>query len=156
MKAGQIRDAKPPDREPVKRLHNLCFPKRMALDELILENLLTPPRGLNLVAESASRDRIIGYAGSIHGARPKARLLTIHVHPEARRKGVASMLLDRLEERLNARKAKVLELEVHVENRGAKRLYEQRGFEVARKDPTAYPRLDPSDGYVMQKQLSNP
>lgn len=150
-----IRDATPPDREPIKRLHKRCFPDEMALHELILDNLLVHPHGINLVAEPSNNQPLIAYAGAIHGARPKARLLTIHVQPDHRRKGAASKLLDHLEERLIARKARALELEVHIQNQGAKRLYEERGFEVVRKDPSAYPRVDPSDGFVMQKPLGD-
>ncbi len=152
MTRVDVRALEPADRDAVKALHGRCFPDAFAMDEDVLDNLFRHPYGVHLVAETD--DRIVGFAGAIHGARPDARLLTLHVDPDARRSGVASALLDELEHRLNARKARRLELEVHVDNEAAQHLYEARGFEVEREDPTAYPSVDPSTGYVMVKQLT--
>lgn len=153
----QIREATREDRPTIKDLHATCFSDEMALDDLVLENLFVHPYGINLVATVDEEDApVAGYAGAIHGARPTARLLTIHVHPEHRRQGVASRLLDHLEARLIARRADGLELEVHAQNHAAQRLYDDRGYDVVREDPTAYPSVDPSRGYVMRKELSAP
>lgn len=149
--AVEIRELSYAGREPVKRLHRRCFSEGIALDELVLDNLFQHAHAINLVA--VRDERIVGFAGAIHGARDKARLLTIHTDPDVRRAGVASALLDVLEERLRARQASAIELEVHVENQAAQRLYEDRGFEVVREDPTAYPSVEPSSGYVMRKEL---
>ncbi len=154
MARVHIRKARPEDRDDVKLLHEVCFSEDMALDELVLENLLTHPYGINLVAEHEDATPLAGYAGALHGARPTARLLTLHVHPNHRRAGIASRLLDRLEAQLIARKANALELEVHTENLPAQRLYEDRGYEVVREDPQAYPSVDPPQGYVMRKPLT--
>lgn len=152
MREPEIRTLEIGDREPVKALHERCFEEGMALDELVLENLFTHPHGINLVAE---RDgSIVGFAGVIHGARPEARLLTIHVDPDRRREGVASALLDEVERRLRARKARTLQLEVHATNEAAQRLYRERGFEIVREDEQAYPAVEDSRGYVMAKELA--
>lgn len=147
----EVRELEPHERDAVKTLHGRCFSDGMALDELVLDSLFTHPYGITLLATLDGE--IVGFAGAIHGARPKARLLTIHVDPELRRFGVATALLDALEARLVARKARILELEVHADNEAAQRLYEARGFEIVREDPNAYPSVDPSDGYVMAKPL---
>lgn len=149
----KIRELTSDEREEVKRLHRRCFSEEMALDELVLDNLFVHPFGINLVAEEEGS--IVGFAGAIHGARPKARLLTIHTDPDHQRSGVATALLDALEHRLRARKARTLELEVHVSNEAAQRLYEGRGFEVVRADPETYPSLEDSRGYVMAKELAD-
>lgn len=152
MTGVDVRGLEPADRDAVKALHARCFPDAFAMDDAVLDNLFRHPYGVHLVAEID--DEIVGFAGAIHGARPRARLLTLHVDPDARRSGVATALLDGLEHRLTARKAHRLELEVHVDNDAAQRLYEARGFEVEREDPTAYPSIEPSTGYVMVKALA--
>lgn len=147
----KVRELASDEHGDVKRLHRRSFSEEMALDELVLDNLFVHPFGINLVAEE---DLIVGFAGAIHGARPKARLLTIHTDPDRRRSGIATALLDDLEHRLRARKARTLELEVHVTNEAAQRLYEDRGFEIVREDPETYPSLEDSRGYVMAKDLA--
>ena len=146
-----VRRLDPTERGEVRELHEACFEDEVAFDDLVLERVFRHANAINLVA--TRDDETLGYAAALHGSRPKARLLTIQTHPEARGQGVAAAMLDDLEERLRARKARTLELEVHVGNEPAIALYRDRGFAVEREDPTAYPSLDNSKGYVMHKSL---
>lgn len=146
-----IRDLAPEDRDAVRELHEACFREDVAFDDLVLDRVFRHGHTFNLVAELD--DRIVGYAAALHGSRPTARLLTIQTHPKLRGQGVAKRLLDEVQARLRARRAARLQLEVHVDNEAARNLYEERGFEVKRKDPTAYPSLERSTGYVMEKEL---
>lgn len=152
MSDVQVRVMEPDEREAVKRLHRECFPEAMALDEVVLETLFQHRQAVNLVADRFGVP--IGYAGAVHGARPRAKLLTIHVHPDARGNGIGSALMDELETRLRARKARHLELEVHADNDVAQAMYRSRGYEVVREDPEAYPSLEDSAGLVMRKALA--
>lgn len=146
-----VRPMEPAERDDVRELHEACFDEDLAFDEIVLDRVFRHGNAIHLVAEQG--DRLVGYAVGLHGSRPKARLLTIQTHPEARGEGVAGALLGDLEERLRARKARRLELEVHVDNEPAIALYEKHGFDLVSEDPTAYPSLDESAGYVMQKEL---
>lgn len=146
-----LRTLEPDDRQPVRQLHEVCFEEDVAFDDVVLDRVFRHQNTCNVVAEADGE--ILGHAAALHGSRPKARLLTIQTHPEARGQGIADALLADVEERMRARRAQVLELEVHVDNEAAIALYEKRGFEVEREDPTAYPSLDPSEGFVMHKQL---
>lgn len=151
MKALQVREVDPSDREAVKALHERSFPDALAFDELVLDNLLRHPSAINLLAEHG--DTVVGFLSALHGTSPRARILTVHTAPEARRQGVASHLLDVLTERLRARRADHVELEVHAANDAAIELYRSRGYEIRREDPTAYPSLDDPRGYVMRREL---
>lgn len=152
MKQLTVRPLAPDDREPVRKLHERCFEEQLAFDEIVLDRLFRHNHTINLVAEQGAD--IVGYAATIHGQRPTARLLTIQVDPEMRGHGIAQSLLAQLEERLGARGATTLQLEVHVDNEAAISLYEKCGFAKVREDPTAYPALDEPAGYVMEKQLA--
>lgn len=146
-----VRRLEPSDRPAVRKLHEVCFQAELAFDDIVLDRVLRHQNTINLVAELDGE--IVGFAAALHGSRPKARLLTIQTHPEARGRGVARSLLETVEQTVRARKARLLELEVHVDNEPAIRLYEDVGFEVEQEDPTAYPSLEETTGYVMHKPL---
>lgn len=61
----------------------------------------------------------------------EAEILTLAVHPGARRRGQGAQLLDRLTEAVRARGAERLFLEVAEGNAPARRLYATRGFAEA-------------------------
>ncbi len=64
----------------------------------------------------------------------EAELLTIAVQADHRRRGAGRMLLDAVIERVRQRGARMLFLEVGVDNPGARSLYSQVGFtEVGRR-----------------------
>lgn len=145
-----VRPLEPGDRERVREIHEASFDE-LAFDDIVIDRVFRHGNTINVVAELD--DEIVGWAAAIHGSRPTARLLTIQTHPKARGQGVAKALIDDLEERLKARQAQTLRLEVHVDNEAARSLYEKHGFEVEREDPTCYPTKEPSTGFVMTKPL---
>jgi ribosomal protein S18 acetylase RimI-like enzyme len=98
-----VRELEPSERDEVRALHEACFEEGLAFNEIVLDRLFRHQHAINLVA--ATDDGIAAYACAIHGARPKARLLTIQTHPKARGQGLARRLLDELETRLRARQA---------------------------------------------------
>ena len=63
----------------------------------------------------------------------KLKINEVYVLPEYRRKGVASELMDRIEELAEDRKVETVELSVDVENDSAQELYRKHGFEAGRK-----------------------
>ncbi|MFN4296476.1 MAG: GNAT family N-acetyltransferase [Brevundimonas sp.] len=75
-------------------------------------------------------------------AADEAEIVTLAVHPEARRQGTGGALLDQAVK--NARDLGVvrLVLEVAHDNTAALTLYASRGFELAGKRPAYYARPD--------------
>jgi ribosomal-protein-alanine N-acetyltransferase len=70
---------------------------------------------------------LVGWAGLmvIDGT---AQILTVGTVAEARRRGVASMLMDRMISEARRRRAKEVLLEVRVDNDAAKAMYARYGF----------------------------
>ena len=64
-------------------------------------------------------------------------LLCIAVDPDARGRGIGSVLLDAVEDQANAKGSSRLSLDVAASNDGARRLYERRGMTVG----PVWPRL---------------
>ena len=56
------------------------------------------------------------------------------VHPEERRKGIATELLEHTINRLKEKGGKEIYIDTHSEN-PAKKLYEKHGFQVSEKSP---------------------
>jgi ribosomal-protein-alanine N-acetyltransferase len=80
-----------------------------------------------------------------------AELVSIAVHPDARRGGAASKLLASTLRRLRLRGIRRVRLMVRVNNRRARAFYEKFGFEKIRIVPGYY--SDTADGLLMSKQL---
>ena len=72
---------------------------------------------------------IIGYicADYLHH---EARILNLAVHPDFRRKGVATMLLNDIKSELKNRGCVFLYLKVRESDTGARHFYERLGFEI--------------------------
>lgn len=103
-----------------------------------------------VVAED-DRGELLGWAGILI-AGDQAEILTVGVVPVARRRGIATELLDVLVQRARERGARELFLEVRVDNDPAQRLYEREGFAVLgrRRGYYANGRVD---AVVMRREL---
>ena len=80
-----------------------------------------------------------------------ARIYSLNVHPEYRRKGIASMLMDSSEKLLMEKGFRNITLEVGVENKPAQSLYYSKGF-VLDKILKGYYK-DGGDAYHLIKKL---
>ena len=80
----------------------------------------------------------------------EAEIITIGVHPAARRAGIASAMLVVAEQDLRARGIKKLFLEVAENNVPARKLYERTGFHQIGIRPKYY---DGNDAIMMEKEL---
>lgn len=87
--------------------------------------------------------------------RGEAHILNLAVHPEARRQGVASMLLGSAIEAAAAQAADILYLEVRRSNEGAQKLYEGFGFKQVGMRPRYY-EDNREDALVMLLDLKKP
>ncbi len=81
----------------------------------------------------------------------KGHVVSIAVLPMARRKGVASALINSALEGMQTYKAKQCYLEVRVTNDAGVNLYKKIGFEVTRTAHGYY--SDGEDAYVMSKKI---
>jgi ribosomal-protein-alanine N-acetyltransferase len=73
---------------------------------------------------------------------PEVEILSIGVAPGARRRGLARRLIESLAELARRRGAREVHLEVAEDNRAARQLYAQAGFEPVGRRPNYYKRGD--------------
>jgi ribosomal-protein-alanine acetyltransferase len=110
-----------------------CF-KREAFSKQHIANLLTDYNCISLVAKL--NGMIVGFIiGMIHIERNAlvGHILTIDVLPSHRRRGIAQMLLQKIEEIFKERGVKSCRLEVREDNVAALKLYQKLGYKkVAR------------------------
>jgi ribosomal-protein-alanine N-acetyltransferase len=112
------------DARTLAKLHALAFPQE-PWGPAALESLLQSPGVLGLIATGASGPRGFILA---RGAADEAEILTLAVHPKARRQGIARRLAQTAAARLAVAGAKHLHLEVAADNQAALALYETLGF----------------------------
>ncbi|MGB8218261.1 MAG: GNAT family N-acetyltransferase [Candidatus Methanoperedens sp.] len=125
-----IRAAKKEDLDALFYLEEICF-KEEKFHWKQLKYLLLKARSVVLVAEDGG---IIGsilvlLRDNIHNAR----IYSLNVHPEHRRQGIASLLIDKTMDLLKEKGVKKVTLEVGVNNKPAQNLYASKGFVVDNK-----------------------
>lgn len=116
----------------LEHLHALCFPHKpwSAADFADLKK-----SGCDIMA---SQNGFIVY----RAITPEAELITIGVHPDARRGGIAATMIELMVRDLAARGVKRVFLEVAENNRPARALYEKNGFAVVGRRPKYYDGID--------------
>ena len=116
----------------LEHLHALCFPHKpwSAADFADLKK-----SGCDIVA---SQNGFIVY----RAITPEAELITIGVHPDARRGGIAATMIELMVRDLAARGVKRVFLEVAENNHPARALYEKHGFAVVGRRPKYYDGID--------------
>jgi [ribosomal protein S18]-alanine N-acetyltransferase len=110
-----------------------------------------PEAGADPGAGRSAPSPILGY-GVLWWASDQGELANLAVDPDARRRGVGSLLLDRLLAEAEAAGLSAVFLEVRASNAAAASLYEKRGFrEVGvRRDYYSRPR---EDGRILRLKL---
>ncbi len=122
-------------------LHSKCFPsKPWAADDFSA----LKKSGCDIIA---SQNGFIVYRVIID----EAEIITIGVHPDARRSGIAAAMLGIMENDLKKRGVKNIFLEVAENNTPAIGLYQQNGFVKCGKRPKYY---DGIDAILMTKNIS--
>lgn len=124
----------------LESLHRACFPSKpwTAQDFADLKK-----SGCDIIA---SQNGFIVY----RAVADEAEIITIGVHPDARRAGIASAMLVVAEQDLRTRGIKKLFLEVAENNAPARKLYERAGFHQIGIRPKYY---DGVDAIMMEKEL---
>lgn len=97
-------------------------------------------------------DSVVGYVGS-QTVLGETDMMNIAVHPDYRKQGVATDLIQSLIDALSKQGSHSLMLEVRQTNEPAKRLYESLGFETVgiRKNYYRNPR---EDALILRKEWS--
>ena len=126
----------------LEHLHALCFPHKpwSAGDFADLKK-----SGCDIVA---SQNGFIVYRVTLD----EAELITIGVHPDARRGGIAATMIELMVRDLVARGVKQVFLEVAENNHPARALYERHGFVAVGRRPKYY---DGIDAILMARELQD-
>ena len=95
-------------------------------------------------------ETVVGYVGS-QTVLGETDMMNIAIHPDNRKQGIATELINALIEALNERGSHSLMLEVRASNEPAKSLYLKLGFEVVgiRKNYYRNPR---EDALILRKE----
>lgn len=143
-----IRPVGPFDLGRLARLHRRCFSEPWSRADLA--HLLAMPGAFGLIARLfegglAGLDAMRGVGFAIaRVVRDESELLSLGVAPPWRRRRIGSALLRAAMERAHAAGARVMYLEVAVDNLSAQELYRAHGFERVGLRPDYYERADGS------------
>ncbi|MEM1509032.1 MAG: ribosomal protein S18-alanine N-acetyltransferase [Thermofilaceae archaeon] len=143
-----IREAKVDDLDTIHSIELKCFGQD-AYGLALLQIYQVISLNTFLVAEYEGA--VVGYVIGTLEARGEGHVVSIGVHPNYRRKGVATALLNEVINRFNARGVRIVKLEVRVSNFPAINLYRKLGFEITGIVEKYY--SDGEDAYMMVKSL---
>lgn len=126
--------------DELENLHKVCFPNKpwSASDFADLKK-----SGCDIIA---SQNGFVVW----RVVADEAEIITIGVHPDARKSGIASAMLAIIENDIKKRGGKKIFLEVAENNEPARKLYEANGYKKIGIRPKYY---DGIDAILMEKAL---
>ncbi|MFL6373188.1 MAG: ribosomal protein S18-alanine N-acetyltransferase [Pyrinomonadaceae bacterium] len=134
----------------VLRLNIRCFRNGDNYTKHTFNYLLNEPRTLSYRLVTDTGD-MAAFAFVMINDRNSAHLTTIGVAPEHRRRGLATRLLDHIENALRAKEVGTIMLEVRVGNAEAQELYRRLGYFVVQRISRYYNNGE--DCFLMMKAL---
>jgi ribosomal-protein-alanine acetyltransferase len=146
-----IEDASIKQLDELYKIEMECF-KREAFSKHHIASLLTDYNCISLVAKIDGK--IVGFIiGIMHIERNTltGHILTIDVSPPYRRRGIAQMLLQKIEEIFKEKGVKSCRLEVREDNIAALKLYQKLGYKRVAKLENYY---EDAHGIYFRKELS--
>jgi ribosomal-protein-alanine N-acetyltransferase len=135
-----IRQAVKDDLDALLNLETICF-KEETFHKRQLKYLLLKAKSIILVAEIEGN--IIGSMIILLRKHIlNARIYSLNVHPEHRRMGIASSLIDFVSDLLEKKGYDNITLETGINNSAAQNLYRSKGFHVDKKLSNYYANGD--------------
>jgi Acetyltransferases len=145
----ELRDYRPADFEQLFELDQRCFPEAIAYSRAELAHYLRAKTAICLLAcESGA---LLGFILGDVTPRGSGHIVTLDVRPEARRIGLATTLMQGLQDRFRSLSCRAILLEVAVNNRSALAFYKKHGFSVLKTLRRYYP--GGLDGLLMGKNM---
>ena len=130
-------------------IEKLCFSEPWS-EETIRDELNTP---LSRYFVCCNNGRVLGYIGT-RILLDQCDITNIAVHPDARRGGIATLLLEELERTVRPMGVEVLYLEVREGNTPARSFYEKSRFVPVGRRKNYY-SLPTEDAILMTKTLED-
>lgn len=133
------------------RLDQRCFVDGEAYSRETFEYLLTSPEALcyrGVTHSGAMVGFIIGLIEPDH----TGHVTTVAVAPEHRRRNLATMLMEKMEDGFRRRNVRLVRLEVRAANVGAQGLYKTLGYTITQRLPRYY--SNGGDGLLMMKSIA--
>lgn len=164
-----IRDYRAADFDRLWEIDQLCFPPGIAYTQMELSGFITRRNAITLVTQVPGREagdegatvphprgerleRIRGFVVAHPIRRKYGRILTLDIHPNSRRLGLAKALMHLCESRLRSLGCSEVYLETAVNNEPALRLYRKIGYRILRTLPEYYSSHS-LDAFQMGKML---
>jgi len=157
LESIKIRKYKPDDLQQVMQINRVTLPENytdyffMDLYERFGETFIVAEENGQIVGYIMCRVEVGLSNLGLGGLMRKGHVVSIAVLPQARRKGVATALMNAAVEGMRFYKSKQAYLEVRITNDVGIRLYKKLGFEVSRTVGGYY--SDGEDAYVMSKKI---
>ena len=134
------------DLNAIRELERVCFPQD-AWPLLEMVGVLSLPSVLRWKALDG--EQLVAFvAADVRRSQDVAWIATISVHPDYRRQGLGSRLMNLAEESVGT---KAMRLSARASNREALQLYQERGYEQIDVWPKYY--VGGEDAVVMEKML---
>jgi ribosomal-protein-alanine N-acetyltransferase len=132
------------------RLDQRCFVDGEAYSRDTFEYLLTAPECVSYRAVTQG-GLLVGFIVGLVEPDHTGHVTTLGVAPEHRRRGVAQMMIRKVEEGFRRRAVRIVRLEVRSINDGAQQLYRNLGYTATQRLPRYY--SNGGDGLLMIKPL---
>ena len=140
----------PSDVDACWQLDQRCFEGSEAYERQTIHDLLSSPDTL-CFKTVAPDDELAGFAIGVVEPKFRGHVVVLGVSPDYRRRGVATELMQQLEDAFRSRSVHLMHLEVRTTNDGARALYEGLGFRVAGRRLGYYTNGD--DGFLMVRTI---
>lgn len=152
-----LRPGVPADANSFYELDNICFPPQVAFSMSLFRYHLKDRASINLVVEknAGAIHELPLLAGFIvaHVFGKSGQIVTMDVHPDYRKKGIGTVLLDECEKAMREKGAKESLLQVSVENEPAIALYKKNKYRPIgiMRGYYQYPPPNGTDAIYMEK-----